>query len=623
LLMKKCFAFLSSFFLLLVLDAQTTIIWEEQFDGGIPASWEIGPGTPLGATWQWSASGKADSAFLLVPTSAIFWNDKEAIQSPSVSNGVAMYNSDVYDSGGISAGSGPYPGFHSGSLTSPSIDLSEWSKVSLKFNQYASANAANTPTQLEISTDGGDSWTNIPINPEVILNQSTSPDDVQLIELSDLIAQQPNVKIRFTWSGRFYFWLIDDIQLIETPANNLALGSKIGYPASSFAQPQSQITSDSMNFYANISNLGSSVQTNVVLKAWIENPLGEVIFADSAMINELPAEKSDSLVQIENVFVPETLTTGNTYTVHYKVYTLDAPDGDFDSQDNSFSTSFLVTESLFSKDDGIGLEGVSSGGDWMFANLYQINPNHLLNEEFKAGKAIFSASRNITDGPLDGEQITIFLFKVKEEVLPDWSNFNLSSIGQDDDLEIVGLSSYTFPEGYQNFLPVEVALTDVDQLDSPYLEAGKRYLLAISYEGSANNILHAVDVDINYYQVSSLVYSNGQWSLEGFGPDKAAQLQMEIDLVTIADELPLPDYALNLFPNPASDFLNIEVKLESPSDALLIFADSSGQVLTYKEIAGLEEKTIYFDLSNYPAGPYLIRLVTPEGSKTKMFMLGK
>ncbi len=417
----------------ILMNAQT-IIWEEQFDGGIPDSWTIGPGNPEGAVWQWSASGKADSALLAVPTEALLWNDKEPIESPSVANGAAMYNSDVYDTGGTAFGAGPFPGQHSGSLTSPIIDLSDHPEVFLKFNQYAHANGAAVSTLLELSSDGGETWTDIPINPGVVLNSSTEPDDVQLIDVSDLAGGQESVQIRFTWNGRFYFWLIDDVQFIETPANNLALGSVVHYPPKSYAQPEMLIFYDSMSFFATISNLGSQDQSNVVLKAWIDDIGGETLFMDSTIISEIAAGTTDLMVDLDSVYVPEFLSIENIYTVHYLVYSLDNPDGDIAAEDNSYSANFVVTESTFAQEDGNGLEGMGADADWVIGNVYEMPPFYMIPEAHtEATSAVFSASRSSMDGSLEGEQVMVMLFKVKNEVLPDWSNFDLTSIGQDDD----------------------------------------------------------------------------------------------------------------------------------------------------------------------------------------------
>jgi hypothetical protein len=95
---------------------------------------------------------------------ALFWGTNDPIDSPSAANGCAMYNSDVYDGGGITVGGGPYPGTHSGSLTSPSIDLTGQEAVTLVFHQYARANAPMVSTLVEVSNDSGETWTDFPFN---------------------------------------------------------------------------------------------------------------------------------------------------------------------------------------------------------------------------------------------------------------------------------------------------------------------------------------------------------------------------------------------------------------------------------------------------------------------------
>ncbi len=603
--------------------AQQTIIWEEQFDGGIPETWTIGPGAPAGAIWQWSASGRADSAMLLEPTSALLWNDKGPIESPSMNNGAAMYNSDVYDTGGIGFGGGPFPGQHSGSLISPLVDLSEHADVFLKFNQYAHANGAAVSTLLALSTNGGSSWTDIPINGDIVLNNASAPDDVQLIDISDIAGGQDSVQIRFTWDGRFYFWLIDDVQFIETPANNLALGSNVHYPPSSYAQPESQISTDTLEFFADISNFGSQDQTNVVLKAWISNLGGDILFQDSTIVAELPAGTTDFSVSVNNVFIPQDLIVEEIYTVHYFVYSLDDPDSDISMDDNSYAANFTVTETIFAKEDGNGLEGVGQDADWMIGNVYEMSPNELIDGQFQAASALFSASRNNLLGPLAGEQVSLMLFKVNPEVLPDWSNFDLTSIGQEDDLELISRDTFLFPEGYQNFELAEVSLNNLNGSGQPVLEPGARYILAAAYEGAANNILHSSDKDIAYDQVSSIVFVD-QWSLEGFGQKNAALLRLNLDLVLQTDDEELPDGALQLFPNPVRDKLNIQINTSSREEALLITADTSGRVLNYQVLENLDTANqLDLNVSGYSEGQYLIRLVTKNGSLTKFFVVVK
>ena len=47
--MKRSLLLIPGFFLALALIAQPTVLFEEQFDGGIPDNWDVGAGEPAGA----------------------------------------------------------------------------------------------------------------------------------------------------------------------------------------------------------------------------------------------------------------------------------------------------------------------------------------------------------------------------------------------------------------------------------------------------------------------------------------------------------------------------------------------------------------------------------------------
>ena len=55
-----------------------------------------------------------------------------------------------------------------------------------------------------------------------------------------------------------------------------------------------------------------------------------------------------------------------------------------------------------------------------------------------------AGGREAADGPLEGEQVTILLYRVVDDVLPDFSNFDDSSVGQEDDLELVGFQTFGY-----------------------------------------------------------------------------------------------------------------------------------------------------------------------------------
>ena len=192
------------------------LIWEEQFDGGIPNTWTLNS-SPVGADWAWSNDGTADDVTIGGNTyTALFWDLNPPIASPSVANGCAMFNSEAYELDGTSNfGFGPFPGPHNSFMASPSVDCSGQSSVFLKFNQYF-RRFSNIVSTVGVSTDGGSTWTDFEVNPltDIPINGGTLPNDVQTLDISSVAANQADVKVRFFWTGgSIYFWLIDDVQI--------------------------------------------------------------------------------------------------------------------------------------------------------------------------------------------------------------------------------------------------------------------------------------------------------------------------------------------------------------------------------------------------------------------------
>ena len=616
--MKKSLLLFPFLFLVLALSAQPNIIWEEQFDGGIPDTWEISAGDPVGAAWQWSPDGRADSALVDgVRVPALFWAG-QPINSPSAANGAAMYNSDVYDAGGVNVGQGPYPNGTSAQLTSPSIDCSGESTVYLSFHQYGRAISTFISTLVEVSNDGGANWTDFPINRLITDNRSSARGDVQLIDISEVAANQADVKIRFTWDGRFYFWLIDDVQLITPPQYALSLDTFFYTPAS-FAQPVSQVATDTFVFNVEISNLGSEPIPNLVFKGSVLEVVGnntQLIYQDSLVLDVFPALTKDSTLQIEQLWAPE-LEIGN-YQLRFEVYSQDT---DVREQDhtpfNDIRTApFRVNAIMFAKEDDPDVAfRPGSAGDYAVGNYYQMSPQS--GNNFQIRELRFSAAKNSSDGPLQGNIVTFLVYKVKDEVIT-FADFDT---GSDESLDLVGFGTYEFTASDENF---DLITTDVFNLDGDpiALEPGGRYFVMASYADQSNVIFHAFEDDIDYFQISTIVYRE-EWFLGGFGPESAAVLRMVIEMSTSTDEIPLEDSAMTLFPNPSSEVVNVQLGLEEATPAMLIMADMQGKVLDIREYDNVQKETLQFNVSHLPAGTYLMRVSTDAGTKTKQFVVAK
>ena len=173
------------------------IIYSYSFDND-QEGWESNSISNLGI-WNWEPDGKADLG--------TYWYDRPPIDETS--NGALVYDGDYI----ISSNQGDTTLNYETAMLSPKLDFSTNSVVFLKFNQYY--RNYDTNTSLEISVDNGVHWSSIPLNEQVKRNVETNPKAYEVIDISSYVAHQPDVHIRFLFEGRFYFWILDDIELYD------------------------------------------------------------------------------------------------------------------------------------------------------------------------------------------------------------------------------------------------------------------------------------------------------------------------------------------------------------------------------------------------------------------------
>jgi subtilisin family serine protease len=147
--------------------------------------------------WQWKENGKADGG--------TYWNDRDSIRSTSL-GGAAVYDSDGLFSVGIGNALLPVEV----ALNSPVLNFSGEPNVYLKFNQYF--RNYQTDTRVEVSIDNGMTWTIFNLNDNVNQNVETSSGDYKVIDISTPAAGVGEVRVRFVFSGDYYFWILDDVE---------------------------------------------------------------------------------------------------------------------------------------------------------------------------------------------------------------------------------------------------------------------------------------------------------------------------------------------------------------------------------------------------------------------------
>ena len=549
------------------------------------------------------------------------------IKSATATNGFALFDSDSYCSHSQDAW-----------LTSPTIDCSTNKTAVLFFAQQY--RKYQDSTFVMVSVDNGTNWTSIKVNGTL---GDTDPLDenptVSEIDLTSIIANKAQVKIAFRFlsdsdsnpdAGCAYSWMIDDVKLVEKPRNNLALGDFLFGPAN-YATPSSQIEGDVMPFGVDVKNKGIFAQPNVKLKVRIAKvtdntalTVEKTIYTDSLTFSTIGTDigaTKDSTFSFAKKYTAGKLVEG-LYEVRYSIASKDSID--FNLADNSKTAYFRVSKATFSKEN-VPTNAFRFSGDEAVGNLFTMSKNWGTSK-FVATNAYFAAASDAAD-PLVGKNVNFYVFKVSDAILPDFSNFDdQSDLTNNKDLEIVGISNYTYPDTADDYKIMKVNLEDfaTNKL-GVNLVAGKRYILMASYEGDANTIYPAYGRRIKYFEtpehpVSTLLFTD-QWYTGGSGVGNAATMRMEIALATTADETPLAETVLQLSPNPATSFVNVDLNFEKPVNASIILADITGKVIDTQDVENVKSKQVQMSTEGLANGIYLIRVSTNEGTKTKKFVV--
>lgn len=629
--MKLNFTLASLCMLLLIngISAQT-LIWggpgdpNSEFDGGLNDWTTVGvasnvPDSAANAIWIWDADGIGDMGS--------FWGNGAPIASPSVANGVALFDSDFLDNAGTGIeglGTGSAPSPHTGELISPVIDLSDEPLVVVSF--YQKYRNFDSQCFVSVSGDGGNTFTDFQVNGDV----DGSINNQEIVNISSVAGGQDSVIIKFKFVGDYYYWMIDDVALITLPAVNLELVDGIRspfYTPASAVAPSCAFEQDTFFFSTRISNLGSDTLTNVVYKATVSNfDTEEVLFADSVILDMFPSFYSDSVVSTPNTYAPEGLAEG-AYRIEHSVYSIDSPD-DFDMTNNSASQFFVVDNMQFAKE----YSGASNSGLWDPNGLMAVGVIYTLGtncmENYVLSNVQYSIGRVGADpDPLAGRETQIWVW----EMLDGLATFD-ASVTYDEAVSSVAHPSMNFIAFSQDMVTEDDLAEDLITADEPFLnfdgdetrvklEPGKSYGIFSHWglNGQTPALFlfaseHESNTDLFYTQ------TNG-WGGGFSNSNSAPILRANLEIESTVDDKPLSNESFKVYPNPASEMINLEVNLERSSNATITIATINGQVITYQDHANIRNERISINVSEFPSGSYLARIATEEGTKTLKFIV--
>ena len=372
-------------------SSSLTPIWSEDFSGGFPVLWSTNSTNMSGAfatcPWVWTTDGTWG-----------YWNGNNGaspsngITSTSAADGYLICDTDSANHYANGQPSGSTYQYIESLVTTNAIDLSAYPAVSLEFEhlfRYNNlGNGSFTPPTVYVSSDSVN-WTPYLVNSGIANNTQSSNPEYTSINISNVAGNQSTVYIRFCWVARCYYWMIDDIKIVETDPNRLEIsdhtygGWWLGYQATGDIgidytfNPMNQANQNPYRMEAVVKNNGATSQANTKLHTSVSDALGNLITTAS----------SNSITSMVNGY--DTLATNTNFSptsYGYHDISFWASSDSFPSTDTLIRGT-VVTDTVYGVDYDWNTDGANAGngyflgrscGGQVLANAFDIYENTTL-----------------------------------------------------------------------------------------------------------------------------------------------------------------------------------------------------------------------------------------------------
>jgi len=539
------------------------VIWSEDFSDGFGSGWTSFASGGI-AAWEFRGPNTTPNVEVGSRGSCVVANLGEPIISPTAANGFMIFDSNWWDNPDLPCsesnfGTGPAPGPHYATLTSPSVDLSAYGSVALKFNQYCKRLTGNT--YVEVSIDGGFSWFPVFTNPEI--PNPTLPNDEHIIQISTYVAYQPNVRIRFVFDAMYYYWQIDDVELIDTYSSDLAI---TGYNYGDFDlyDPSHPTGYEYMQY----SKYPTSMSPDLKFSAFATN-LGGVYQSDCRLNVDVLSHPSGTLVHQASGIEGFYINTGETLELRagnyqmspvageYKLaFRVDQLEADEDESNNSDTTFFYINDVQYAR-DRIFASAVYLGTpeqadvEYELGNVFHITAEDLTCHSITLGVGVGSS----TPAQIEGR---LYRFDISTGVEAD-----LLGTTQPIDLSASMLNGYG-----------DQVLTNL-VFDTPIqLYAGEAYYVAVASYNGVDNFVCAMSGVAD--EGTALVrYFPNEW----YYLDMLPMVRMNFGPYNAIEEPSNPIASLHVYPNPASEEVLIELPAQLKEQVEAKWFDAMGKLV--------------------------------------------
>ncbi len=478
-------------------------------------------------------------------------------------------------------------------VTTEAIDFTGNQYAEISFEQrYRKFNT--DVTYVEFSADGGTTWTSTIINDQYETNDPAVQNTLSMV--FDVNNAASGV-FRFRWEnpsddnnyGSGYGWAIDDVKVRELSDYDLVYTYGLHHTEMyQYSQiPTTQIAPIVVR--AGVRNDGSQDLTNVKLV------LGGDVTAESPAIT-LPALQVDTL---EVTFTPS--ATVGAYTVTREITMDEVDDNPINNPAPDFS--YGITTHTYAVDKGapfsdFPLTSLSFGGTP--AVVEGIGTSY----DIIANQALHGVDFRFFTGAAVGAEVYAEVYEYNTEA---------TSAAQ----------LWNGPIGFSNMFTLE-DVAQIDQIQTLQLvnpvnlQAGKTYLALIHLSGTQTVKLAAGGTGSTpqgWLKVQGT---------QGWGTFTAIPVvRMNFDPTLSIEDNTEAVSGVTVFPNPATDKVNVEFNLKNASDVSVEVTDITGKVVETLSLtnASVGANTAELNVSNYATGMYSVVVKSNDASVTKKLVI--
>jgi hypothetical protein len=554
----------------------------------------------VGSWGYWNSVGTNASGN---PTAAA-----DAINSTTAANGFLISDIDSANHWNGNSGSSSGSTYHyiESYFTTSAIDLTGWPNVSLEF-EYNFRFNNSVDLVVSVSNDSVN-WTDYNIQGTATNNQESADPEYLNLNISGIAGNQDSVYVKIGWNARVYYWMIDDMKIVETPDHLMKIrdetfgGWWVGYQSSGDLgidytfNPLNQVLSNPYRFEAIVSNNGALDQHNVVMNIDVQTG-GSSTFSTTSTPMTLNVMATDTL--IAPTFSPS--------TYGYHKINFSASSDSFPTTD-TISRGTIVTDTVYGIDFDWDSDGSNAGsgedlgrpcGGQSLGNAFDIY----------ADDTATSISFHVNDQSVVGAELYVKLYEIDPFVTP-YSPIYL----EESDIYVLT----------QNDLDSWVTLKLADPVN---VFAGLTYVAVV--EGTANPVDTSLISRTSKHNTLSFIQDNGcNIGSGGFGywySTSTRSFMIRLNLGDLSSSTSINekifDGKLLVYPNPSEGTFILEMFNVNSEKYTITVSNVLGKTIynSTDEINSTFKKEI--DLSAFSKGVYLISIENSNSSITKKLII--